>query len=82
MRNLAPILTVLTVLVVIWYAGSVPMNAKWTYAQAERAGQELTLSDVIRDTQSQDRPRLPPPHQVFEELWKTTVEKKVTSNAV
>ncbi|MEM6891795.1 MAG: ABC transporter permease [Pseudomonadota bacterium] len=27
----------------------------------------------------QERPRLPGPHQVFAELWNTTVEKKVTS---
>jgi NitT/TauT family transport system permease protein len=79
MRNLLPILTVLAALVAIWYAGSVLMNAKWAYEQAERAGVELTLSEVIRDTQSQDRPRLPPPHQVFSELWETTVEKKITS---
>lgn len=28
---------------------------------------------------SQDRPRLPAPHQVVAELWNTTVEKKITS---
>lgn len=28
---------------------------------------------------AQDRPRLPAPHQVFAELWNTTVEKKITS---
>jgi len=28
---------------------------------------------------SQDRPRLPAPHQVAIELWETTVEKKITS---
>ncbi|MDJ1016234.1 MAG: ABC transporter permease [Paracoccaceae bacterium] len=33
----------------------------------------------IGDVFGQDRPRLPAPHQVFAELWDTTVEKKVTS---
>ncbi len=34
---------------------------------------------AIADTWAQDRPRLPAPHQVAVELWKTTVEKKITS---
>jgi NitT/TauT family transport system permease protein len=34
---------------------------------------------AIADTFAQDRPRLPAPHQVMSELWKTTVMKKVTS---
>ena len=36
-------------------------------------------SFAIAATFSQDRPRLPAPHQVASELWKTTVEKKITS---
>ena len=28
---------------------------------------------------SQERPKLPAPHQIAEEIWKTTVEKKITS---
>lgn len=34
---------------------------------------------VIPATYAQDRPRLPAPHQVALDLWKTTIEKKVTS---
>ncbi|AXT33927.1 ABC transporter permease [Phaeobacter sp. LSS9] len=36
-------------------------------------------SFAIGDVWSQDRPRLPAPHQVAGELWETTVEKKLTS---
>ncbi|WP_405111963.1 ABC transporter permease [Phaeobacter sp. BS52] len=36
-------------------------------------------SFAIGDVWSQDRPRLPAPHQVAVELWETTVEKKLTS---
>ncbi|MGH1425990.1 MAG: ABC transporter permease [Pseudooceanicola sp.] len=31
------------------------------------------------DTWAQAKPRLPAPHQVIKELWKTTVQKKITS---
>ncbi|MDP5215815.1 ABC transporter permease [Ruegeria sp. 2205SS24-7] len=42
---------------------------------------ELILDNpfAIDDTWEQERPRLPAPHQVAEELWDTTVEKKITS---
>jgi NitT/TauT family transport system permease protein len=55
------------------------MNATWTYDQAARAGTMPSFSEVVSDTMQQDRPLLPVPHQVASELWKTTVEKKITS---
>jgi len=79
MRSVLPILTVLCVLVAVWYAGAVWMNSAWTLAQAERAGVELSLGEIVADTMAQDRPRLPPPHQVLAELKSTVLDKKVTS---
>jgi NitT/TauT family transport system permease protein len=79
MRNLFPILTVLLAIIAIWYAGAVVMNSTWTRDQAERAGVELSFSEVVADTMAQERPKLPAPHQVASELWKTTVGKKITS---
>ena len=75
MRRIGPVLVVLAALVVIWYLAAIPMNARWTLAQAERAGTELTFAEVVRDTMNQERPRLPLPHQVGDELWKSVVEK-------
>jgi NitT/TauT family transport system permease protein len=34
---------------------------------------------LIPNTMAQERPVLPAPHQVAEEIWETTVEKKITS---
>lgn len=79
MKTLLSILTVVLALVVIWYAAAVKMNSTWTYDQAERAGTEVTFSELITDTMSQKRPLLPAPHQIVAELWETTVEKKITS---
>ncbi len=79
MTRVLPITTVLAVLFVLWYAGAVWMNSKWTLAQAERQGVELSFSEIVADTMRQDRPRLPPPHQVAVELKKTVIDKKVTS---
>ena len=79
MKNLLPVLTVLGVILAIWYVGAVRMNMAWTLQQAERAGVELSLSERIADTMRQERAVLPAPHQVAVELWKTTVQQRVTS---
>ncbi|MBX2806711.1 MAG: ABC transporter permease [Hyphomicrobiales bacterium] len=78
-ETIIPILTVIAVIVAIWYAAAVWMNAQWTLDQAERAGQTVTFTQIVADTMGQDRPLLPAPHQVIAELWNTTVEKKITS---
>lgn len=79
MRNALPVLTVVTAIFFIWYAAAVWLNAQWAYDQAARADVDLTLPALVADTWSQEKPKLPAPHQVAVELWETTAEKKVTS---
>lgn len=79
MKQFLSIVSILFALVIVWYLATVWMNSTWTYAQAERAGTTVSFSEMVRDTMDQKRPRLPAPHQVAEELWNTTVEKKITS---
>lgn len=70
MRNAGPILSVLGLIAVLWYGCAVWLNAPWTYDQAARAGTEVTFATLLSDTMAQERPVLPPPHQVAAELWK------------
>ncbi len=79
MRRALPILTVLAGIVVIWYAAAVWMNATWVYDQAERAGTTVSFAEMVPQTMIQDRPLLPPPHQVAAELWKGLFGQAVTS---
>ena len=72
MRNLLPILTVVAAIFVIWYAVAVVLNSPWAKDKAERAGVTLGFSELVADTWSQDKPKLPAPHQVGAEIWKTT----------
>ena len=72
MRNILPILTVVFGLFVIWYAGAVYLNSNWAYDKAKRADVELSFGVMVADTMAQEKPRLPPPHQVIAEIWKTT----------
>ncbi len=90
MNRVIPVLTVLAVIVGIWYAAVAPMNIRVSLDMAERGGQVITPDSAIerRDTSvwvlmarnpqfiadgyALERPRLPTPQQVGEELWKTT----------
>ncbi|MBQ0749273.1 MAG: ABC transporter permease [Roseovarius sp.] len=72
MRNLLPVLTIVATLLALWYAAAVALNAQWARDQAARAGETLTIPALINDTWSQDKPKLPAPHQVAVEIWQTT----------
>ena len=78
-KSVIPVLTVVAAIMVIWYAASVWLNSKWVYDQAARAGTEVGFVEMVKDTWSQDRPVLPAPHQIVQELYKSTIEKKITS---
>lgn len=74
-----PVVTVVGVILALWYVFAVILNAPWAYDQAGRQGVELGFSDLVRATLSQDRPKLPAPDQVAGELWKTVAEVAPTS---
>jgi len=74
-----PIMTVVLAILLLWYVGAVGLNAKWAEDKAVRSGNTLSFSELVLDTWSQAKPKLPAPHQVAVELWKTTVEKNITS---
>lgn len=74
-----PVLTVLAALLALWYAAVVPMNAGLIRDTAARTGQTLTTTEVVAQTMTMARPRLPAPHQVAVELWKGITGHPVTS---
>ena len=78
-KTLFPIAVVVAAILAIWYASAIVLNSKWAEDQAARADNQLSFSELVVETMSQDRPRLAAPHQVAAELWDTTVNKKVIS---
>jgi len=79
MRSVVSICVVVGALIFVWYLAAVSLNSTWALDKAKRAGVEIGTKELILDTWSQEKPKLPAPHQVASELWKTTVEKKITS---
>lgn len=74
-----PVLTVVGFLMVLWYASAVWLNSDWTYDKATRSGEVITATSLVADTWTQQKPKLPAPHQVVAEIWDTTALKAVTS---
>lgn len=79
MRRSGPVLVVVGLIVVVWYAAAVWMNAPWVYDQARRAGETVDFGQMVAATMAQDRPVLPAPHQVAAEVWKGVTAQAVTS---
>jgi NitT/TauT family transport system permease protein len=78
-KSALSVLTVVAVIIAIWYGFTVYLNAPQEYERSERAGATLTFSELVPLTMAQERPVLPAPHQVVAEIWDTTVNKRITS---
>ncbi|MCZ4353159.1 ABC transporter permease [Roseovarius aestuarii] len=81
MRNVVPVLTVVVAIFALWYVAAIALNAPWAEDKAKRAGVTLTTSQLIADTWSQKKPKLPAPHQVAAEIWKTTGDMALKGRA-
>ena len=80
LRNrLIPILTIVIIIFTFWYIFTIYLNSSIQIDAYERKNIDWVFSDLVRDTMSQKKPLLPAPHQIVEELWKTTVMIKITS---
>lgn len=80
MRNVFPITVVVIAIIGLWYVSAMVLNNPWqnqVYERAQRS--DVGIFERLNDTLHQERPVLPSPLQVGQEIWKTTVEKKVTS---
>jgi NitT/TauT family transport system permease protein len=74
-----PVLAVVAGILLLWYVLAVALNAPWARDQASRDGVTLGPAALVAATMRQERPRLPAPHQVAAELWKSTMGVSPTS---
>ena len=77
--KILPILTILVLLTVVWYFFTIYLNSAMQIDKYDKQGISWNISKLVLDTMSQERPKLPAPHQIAEEIWETTVEKNITS---
>jgi len=77
--SIIPILTIVLAIVVLWYGFAGLLNMPWEKSVAQRAGTTPTTMSMLSNTMQQERPVLPAPHQVVEEVINTTIKKNITS---
>ncbi len=75
-----PVLAVCAALAVLWYAGSIWLNADMQRDAFANAGRtDYSFTDLVAGTWSQERPKLPTPGQILVELNKTVIDTAPTS---
>ena len=78
-KTIFPLTVISVSILILWYGFSIILNSSWAFDKAERNEVQLTFIELVDDTWSQKKPKLPAPHQVGQEMWKTIFYKKVTS---
>ena len=78
--RIVPVLTIVAIIVALWYAGAVWMNAPFQRDLDRRANISSTTKEFIAKTLSQPKPVVPAPHQVAANVFENTFLRKVTSN--
>ena len=78
-QSLLPVLTILALIVLAWYAGAYALNAPFQRDLDRRAGETPTQWEFVVKTMSQPKPTLPAPHQVAVNVFENTFLRKLTS---
>ena len=76
-RQMGPVLWVTLVLLALWYAAAVWLNAPGAIERELTEG--WTTGDLLAATWSQQRPVVPAPHQVARDFWSSLVDWPVQS---
>ena len=74
-----PLMFVVGVIIVAWYAGAVELNAPQLIDGYERRDESWTFGRLVDDAWSMERPVLPAPHQIVADLDQSVRGQKITS---
>ena len=73
------VLALLVFIIFIWYGAAIYLNSGVLIDKYERQQTEWSFQLLVSDSWSMDRPVLPAPHQIFEDLKKSLFDQKITS---
>jgi NitT/TauT family transport system permease protein len=76
---LVPILSIAGVLIVVWYVAAIVLNAPVLQSSYEREERTVPFFEMIDDAWSMERPVLPAPHQIVDELNKSVLQRPPSS---
>jgi NitT/TauT family transport system permease protein len=73
-RRVLPVAAVLSAVLLLWYAGAVVLNAPGAIERVLGPKGPYTTPELVAATWSMERPVLPAPHQVLQDLWSSIVD--------
>ncbi|MBL8907327.1 MAG: ABC transporter permease [Rhizobiales bacterium] len=68
LANVLPVIIIVLIILAVWYIAAIPMNR---VVAEPKFPSDAGIRDIINISWSLDRPVLPAPHQVLNELWNT-----------
>ncbi len=77
--NSGPVLVISLFIVIAWYLGAIYLNSAFLIDRYEKKNPNWSVTQLVADSWSMERPVLPAPHQVALEMKKTILDKKITS---
>jgi len=78
--KILPVVTILLVLIAVWYVAAVFLNTPFQRDMDTRNNVTSTTAEFIGRTLSQPKPILPAPHQVAQNVFENTFLRKLSSN--
>ncbi|WP_454850643.1 ABC transporter permease [Rhizobium binxianense] len=78
--KIVPVITILVVLIAVWYVTAVFLNAPFQRDMDQRGNVTPTTVEFVEKTLSQPKPVLPAPHQVAANVFENTFLRKLSSN--
>src|SRR3546814_11007177 len=79
--RILPVATIVVVVIAVWYAAAIWMNASFQRDLDRRGGVTSPTMEFIGKTLAQPQPVVPAPHQVAHNFFDNTFLRKVTSNS-
>jgi NitT/TauT family transport system permease protein len=73
-----PLLTVVAIILVVWYLGAIWLNAPQVIDRLNGIGPDWTTRDLVVNAWSMERPVLPTPDQIAVDFWRSTVGQPIT----
>jgi NitT/TauT family transport system permease protein len=74
-----PILTVTAGLFIVWYIAAIVLNAPVLRSSYQREDRAVSFREMVDDAWSMERPVLPAPHQILDELHKSVLQRPPSS---
>jgi NitT/TauT family transport system permease protein len=78
-QHAGPVLLIVAVLLVAWYAGAVALNAPQVSERLDGLGEPWGLAELAQGAWAMERPVLPAPHQVALNWWASVFETEIDS---